>query len=341
MDVSFGICTYNAEDYILDALESIRYQIENYGEGHKVYLAISDDASTDHTTELVQKWFDRYKDLFAGGCQLIISDVNRGISHNFVALMKHIHTEYFKMFSGDDIISSHNIFDQIEKADPECMTFFFPIHFTEEGTYVTDRDLCNMFFYERHKHIHKKDLWLIEARKPFPSPEICIRRKYYSDGCFEFVEHFTMFEDDPSYYYILKNNEDMVLKICSDPMILYRKHSKSLSQGSVDTTSQIRFLDDLHKFRKYVMLKEKNIFVKCFLFLSVLVTFRMKHRFGMKSAWYWKVDNYLFRRREKYALKSADWESYVDNMKRMAEAENEHLLMIRERALKFRSEIGI
>ena len=134
MDVSFGICTYNAEDYILDALESIRYQIENYGEGHKVYLAISDDASTDHTTELVQKWFDRYKDLFAGGCQLIISDVNRGISHNFVALMKHIHTEYFKMFSGDDIISSHNIFDQIEKADPECMTFFFPIHFTEEGT---------------------------------------------------------------------------------------------------------------------------------------------------------------------------------------------------------------
>ena len=35
MDFSFGVMTYNSSDYVLETLESIKYQVLNYGKNKK------------------------------------------------------------------------------------------------------------------------------------------------------------------------------------------------------------------------------------------------------------------------------------------------------------------
>lgn len=37
MDFLFGIISYNSQDTIIETLESIRYQVENYGRMHTSY----------------------------------------------------------------------------------------------------------------------------------------------------------------------------------------------------------------------------------------------------------------------------------------------------------------
>ena len=49
MQYSFGILCYNHEWCILELLESIKYQIQNYGDNIEVFLYLSDDASQDKT----------------------------------------------------------------------------------------------------------------------------------------------------------------------------------------------------------------------------------------------------------------------------------------------------
>ena len=55
-EFTFVIITYNQEQYILQHLESIKYQINKYGKGISVYLIISDDHSLDRTLQLAEIW---------------------------------------------------------------------------------------------------------------------------------------------------------------------------------------------------------------------------------------------------------------------------------------------
>ena len=62
---TFVTITYNHEKYIIEHLESIRYQIENYSEGKKMNLIVSDDGSVDNTMRYAQQWVERNKNLFS------------------------------------------------------------------------------------------------------------------------------------------------------------------------------------------------------------------------------------------------------------------------------------
>ena len=48
-EFTFGVFTYNQEQFIFENLESIKYQIEKYGGGTSFSLVMSDDCSQDNT----------------------------------------------------------------------------------------------------------------------------------------------------------------------------------------------------------------------------------------------------------------------------------------------------
>ena len=55
-EFTFTIVTFNQEKYVIELLESIKYQIETHGKEYKNHLIVCDDASKDDTVLLVTKW---------------------------------------------------------------------------------------------------------------------------------------------------------------------------------------------------------------------------------------------------------------------------------------------
>lgn len=276
--ITFGICTYNSMDYIVNTLESIKYQIVTYGDGIKVNLVISDDASSDETITVCKQWAEKNGSFF-NHIKIIENPLNRGLAKNYCELLRNIKTEYFIKIDGDDLISSDNIFEKIIGISKNEMRIYFPFKFNSEKVYADEVDICNFIKYSGKQSNHKKDLRLFEMLKPFNTPEVVLGRMCFTDDCLKFVEKFTQFEDDTSLYYVLKHNTQMKMKFIIEPLVLYRVHNKSLSNGGV-SVHQINFLDDLHNFKKHMLNNERNIFVKAYLFLCVWDTFLMKHRFS-------------------------------------------------------------
>lgn len=337
MKFTFGVCTYNSENFILETLESIKYQVESYGDGWDVTLIVSDDASTDKTVELVKEWYKRNDGIFED-CVLLTSEENRGIAHNYTRAIKNIKTEYFKTVDGDDMVSSYNIFEQITNITDGNMSVFFPICFTDGQTYVRDADYANMYYHYIQKHSNRKDVIMFETIKPFITPEVCLRRKYLTDDCLEFVQRYTQFEDDTSLFYILKNNVNMIIDFYLEPMILYRVHDGALSNG-VESAYQMKFIDDLHRFKRYLLHSEKNIFIKIILLLVVYDTFRMKHRFSAKKSMYWGFYNKCEHKRRKAVDNLSGYNEYVEKMNIISENEMKHIKLMNECANEFRKSL--
>lgn len=279
MEFTFGVCTYNSEKFITETLESIKYQIEHYGENINCKLVLSDDNSSDETVKRVRDWLERNIGLF-NTTNIIFNETNAGIAKSYATLLENIHTEYFIKIDGDDILSSENIFEKCFCVSKDECRVYFPIIFNDNGkTYIRDNDCLNAFYYGNIKHTHKNDLQLIETYKPFMTPQVVITRSNYTEACLKFIREYTQFEDDTSIWYAFKNNSNMTLNFVKEPLVLYRIHDKSLSNG-VESIHQIHFLDDLYKFKKCMLKNEKNLFTKMHLILAVWDTFLMKHRFA-------------------------------------------------------------
>lgn len=147
MEFTFGIVTYNSSLYIIDLLESIRYQVENYANNDITnYLVIGDDCSTDNTIYCVETWINKYKHLFKE-CKIVKTDKNSGVVENYSNLVRNIHTDYFKTIAGDDLFASRSIYDCAKVAQNGNMNIYAPIRIRENKTYLEESDYLNTFYY--------------------------------------------------------------------------------------------------------------------------------------------------------------------------------------------------
>lgn len=88
------ITTYNLEEYISEAIESVLNQNVNFD----YKIIIGDDCSTDNTIRIIEEYQRKYPKII----ELIKSDVNRGSLWNSTRLYSMIHTDYFAFLDGDD-----------------------------------------------------------------------------------------------------------------------------------------------------------------------------------------------------------------------------------------------
>lgn len=333
MDFTFGVCTYNSKKFIVQTLESIKYQTVAYGEKNRVTLIVSDDCSNDGTVIIVKHWMEYNKELFVE-CVLLEEDRNRGLAYNYTKLLDHIYTEHFKIIDGDDMCSSVNIFEQCKEIQRDELNIFFPVRFNGDKVYIEESDYISLFYYHMIKHKHKEDLHMLETIKSFATVEVCFLKQAYCEGTREFVRQFTHFQDDTSLYYMFKHNSDMIMNFVLEPMILYRIHDKALSHGE-ESSANIKFLDDLHKFRKYTFANEKNLYIKMIIFFQIIDTFRMKHRFATKLSIYKKIIKHYEKKRKNLVEKNKDFLKYKSKMEKYMDIESEHLRLIEENAKKY------
>lgn len=103
--LSIFVITYNHEDYIRKALDSIISQVTNYS----YEIIIGDDASTDSTPTILQE----YKNLYPDKIKLFLRKKNLGGkgAYNFLDLAKKCQGKYVITLEGDDFWISNNKID--------------------------------------------------------------------------------------------------------------------------------------------------------------------------------------------------------------------------------------
>ncbi|MEG0024265.1 MAG: glycosyltransferase [Akkermansia sp.] len=141
------LITYNQEDYIRDAVESILQQ-----ECAPLEIIISDDASTDRTFDIINECTQNY----CGKHRLIINrnEKNMGLSGHLNKLIGMSTGEWFIMAGGDDI-SLPNRCAQIMKAIKQH---------PEASGIVSDMEIIDA----HNKHIRQECGWNINLKK-YPS----------------------------------------------------------------------------------------------------------------------------------------------------------------------------
>ena len=122
---TFVVTCYNQAEVVRDALESIKFQIENFGKGQKFQMIVTDDGSKDESRKVIRQWISDNEGLFAKTDKLFRKE-NAGICKNYVKALKLVEGERFLVLNGDDLLAPYNVFeitDLLDKYDIVCTAF--------------------------------------------------------------------------------------------------------------------------------------------------------------------------------------------------------------------------
>lgn len=108
--VSVVIITYNSSEYVLDTLQSAYDQ--DYS---NIEVVVSDDCSTDNTTEVVENWFLQNGNHFVR-TKLVKTNKNTGIPANCNRGIINSEGEWIRLVAGDDLLAPNSIRKQVEFA---------------------------------------------------------------------------------------------------------------------------------------------------------------------------------------------------------------------------------
>jgi glycosyltransferase involved in cell wall biosynthesis len=226
--VSIIVITYNSSRYILDTLDSIKNQTY-----YNIELIVTDDASTDNTTELCRNWLEGHMARFPRS-ELITSEINTGISANCNRGIKLARGEWIKLIAGDDAL--------FEDAIENIVTFIS--HNNESEVLLTQGELFEETFD------HGKSLGI----QPDPSKSDMLyssdttaveQLEYLLGGGFHFTpglffknifgeiglydEQYTLSEDVP--FFLKLGLYGKKIRFAPILTIKYRKHRENLTSG--------------------------------------------------------------------------------------------------------------
>lgn len=249
MRFSFAIITYNNEKYILETLESIKYQIENYGKDYSVDLFVSDDASSDRTVKLAKSWAQSNAALF-NKVVFLVSEVNKGTVYNFQRAIHSIETKRFKTIAGDDLFSSNNLFSYYEHLDGNTVLDFMCVRLCEGQVYFCERDVRNHLFNKKKRPCEQR-LKVFRRGSFSNTPSLIYERELYDKSVSEEINsQFIYVEDYPTWYQMLKNIPDLKYCFLDDEIVLYRVHKQSISHASTRNAVRVRFNDDKNRLQR-------------------------------------------------------------------------------------------
>ena len=132
--VSIGLPVFNGEQYLEQAINSILGQ--TFGD---LELVISDNASTDSTTDIIRSFADR-----DARVRWSRFEDNRGAAPNYNHVFEQANGRYFKWAAHDDILKPEFIETCVEAhrvEGPDVVTVYPPSEFIDEFGAVTHRDL--------------------------------------------------------------------------------------------------------------------------------------------------------------------------------------------------------
>lgn len=256
---SFLILTYNHEKYIVEHLESIKYQILNHGSEIAIDLLINDDSSKDKTIFLVDLWLHANKSLFRN-IKKVYNQNNIGTAASVIALINLINTDMFKMTAGDDIYSFENIFEAAVFSNDFAFHSGFPLYFKKNLPYF---NTLSTYLHVATQHVYAKQN-LYERFQRFNyhnAPNLFYNLKYIkSEEILSYLRRYDVIEDWPLQIAISRFYPELKFKYSSKVYVYYRRTS-----GSIFLTENKRFSKDKLEIYNDLIVNSNSAFVKALL----------------------------------------------------------------------------
>ncbi len=303
---TFATITYNHEKYIIEHLESIKYQISSFGQEETFSLVVSDDASTDKTIGLIESWLNYNRHLFVD-VKILESEKNQGITKNYIRAVMSVESDNFKVLSGDDLYFKNNIFNIIKDFD---IVISPTIGFDDEV--ITDIGFSKLLLmkYNDASSIKK----LLEYHDLISAPGVFIKRSLAQDeGLMDFLTEIYWVEDYAKWYYLFHHKNNLKVYYEKYPHILYRDAS------GVST-------NEFHPKRSDFKREEERLFKEWSI---------KSHRYPKYINPYKYYMKYLFFKLKYFDMKTDnDFIEKVNTLNSEMQNVNQYLYLIRERANK-------
>lgn len=222
---TFVVITYNEEGTVLYLLESIKYQIENYGKSMKIQLIIADDASVDRTCEVINKWLEKNGALFVE-IDKQYAKSNRGTCKSLAEAIRKIKGKLFYLVAGDDIIACGNMFKKFKLLDKYDIVMNGVLVFNNNHIISNKNKYLNIALQGVYT-----DRYLKKAIK-FGCPILngaIIRKELLTEKVLMLMEQYVLLDDRPRYYQIFAEHENINCFYDGSPILLYRESENSVS----------------------------------------------------------------------------------------------------------------
>ncbi len=254
--VSVVVITYNSSKTIIETLESIRTQTYQ-----NIELIVADDCSIDNTVEIVNAWFNNYKDYFIH-TEFILSNKNTGVSANVNRGFSKSGGKWIKPIAGDDKLLPNCISDFIEYVNdnPKSNIIFSKVvGFGNEDAatkwpYLNVKKYFEAFDSEQFRII-------LSVQNFLPAPSAFIKKNVWeSVGGYD--EDIPLLEDWPFWIKALTNG--FSFDFLDKETVCYRFGDTSISQGIKPLSKS--YLESNQKAQAYAIKSLSSISLGYFYF---------------------------------------------------------------------------
>ncbi len=260
---TFVVTCYNQAEVVPYALESIKYQIRQFGNGEKFQLIITDDGSEDHSCEVVEKWLEENQALFERVNRLFRKK-NAGICQNYVDALRAVDGERFVVLNGDDLLAPYDLFAvtaKLEEYDIVCTAF---LKFTGNGEMVKT---CHTYLEVVLQHFIRGRTLHRAVRLGCPIMGTAVYRKsLLSDEVLDFILRFRTVNDRACFQKILGQNEQIRTCYVNQPLILYRISTGSIS--NFNSPGRQLHCREIAQLLRAERVHEKSVFFRAMLYLQ-------------------------------------------------------------------------
>lgn len=262
--VSVLVLSYNAKQYILELLKSVKDQTYK-----KLELVVADDASKDNTVEIVEKWIAENKERFVD-CKVNAAKENKGTCRNLNDAISVCSGKYIKIIAADDILFPTCIEDCLNycREKHAGMVIGDVLWVLDDGITETPHlkePIPKEVFYQMSADEQYKVL--LEHNSIICTPGEFYEKEFLERyGCFD--EEFDIIEDYPFWLKITKAGEQ--IPYLDKKVVKYRQSLTSATNPEKNTTIfNVRASKAskriFYKLRFKGLLKEKKIgiLLKC------------------------------------------------------------------------------
>lgn len=228
--VTILVVSYNSSEFIIDTLESAKYQTYR-----NIELVISDDNSNDNTVDICRKWLNDNSQFFINA-ELITSNINTGIPANFNRGLKKASGLWLKGIAGDDILANNcieELLDYISGHEDEVNIISSNIiKFSGKSIHngLVEKNKFT-WFCSKESTAQEQYLMLLRYNRVYAAT-VLIKRELLeiTQG---FDEKYRLLEDWP--LWVKLTGMGYKIHHCNEALVYYRLHDNNLSQANIDS----------------------------------------------------------------------------------------------------------